>query len=43
MIRSNKELKHYLEQDKIALKINRNRPKLFSDEIWKYQILLRKI
>ena len=42
MIKSNKELKQYLEQDKIALKINRSRPKLFSDEIWKYQILLRK-
>jgi len=42
MIRSRKELKHYLEKDKIALKRKSNRPKLFSDEIWKYQILLRK-
>ena len=37
MIKNNKDLKHYLEQDKKALKINRSRPKFFSDEIWKYQ------
>lgn len=42
MIRSYKELKYYLDKDRIALKVNRNKPKFFSDEIWKYQILLRK-
>ena len=42
MIRSYKELKYYLDKDRIALKVNRNKPKFFSDEIWRYQILLRK-
>lgn len=42
MINSKKDLKYYLHRDKIALKKKRMKPKLFSDEIWKYQILLRK-
>lgn len=42
MIQTREDLIKYLKKDKIALKIKRRRPKFFSDEIWKYQILLRK-
>lgn len=42
MIQSKKDLKYYLEQDKIALGIKRSRPLIFGDEIWKFQILYRK-
>lgn len=42
MIRSYDEYKYYLKCDKIALRKNRKRPKLLGDEIWKFQILLRK-
>ena len=40
IIRSKKDLKYYLEQDRIALK--RPKKKLRKDAIWKYEILLRK-
>lgn len=43
MIRSKKDLLYYLTADKIALGIKRFRPRRFGDEIWKYQILLRKV
>ncbi len=43
MIYTKDDLKQYLEKDKFALKINRKKPKLFGDEIWKYQIALRKL
>jgi len=44
MIKSKDDLKYYLEADKVALKIpsSRKYPRLFFDEIWKFEILLRK-
>ncbi|NJD08033.1 MAG: serine acetyltransferase [Methylococcaceae bacterium] len=42
MIASKDDLAMYLEMDKKALKISKNRPSWFGDEIWRYQILLRK-
>ena len=43
MIINDKEtLAFYLAADKFALGKKRKRPRLFSDEIWKFQILLRK-
>ena len=43
MITTKKELKYYLEQDALALnRKGRKKPKLFGDEIWKFQITLRK-
>jgi serine O-acetyltransferase len=38
-----KDLKYYLSQDKIALKIERKYPRLIGDEVWKFQIYLRKV
>ena len=43
MIKNKKEYKYYLYCDKIALGKTRKRPKIFGDEIWKFQILLRKL
>ena len=43
MIQNKSELRYFLEQDAIALRTKgRKRPKLFGDEVWKYQIILRK-
>ncbi len=43
MITSKQEYYKYLEMDKIALgKSEAKRPKIIGDEIWKFQILLRK-
>lgn len=43
LIKTKTDLRYFLDQDKKALVINnRVRPKLFGDEIWKYQRLLRK-
>ncbi len=43
MIFTKTDLRYYLEQDKKALGISsRKRPKWFGDDIWKYQIALRK-
>lgn len=43
MITSKKELLHFLRQDAIALRTKgRKSPRLFGDEIWRYQIVLRK-
>ena len=42
MISNKRELKQYLKQDKMALGIERKRPKIFGDEIWKFQIIYRK-
>lgn len=42
MITTKKELKYFLLQDAIALRCNRKRPKLFGDDVWKFQIILRK-
>ncbi|NVJ86777.1 MAG: serine acetyltransferase [Algoriphagus sp.] len=41
MINSKEELKFYLEADKFALG-RKGKPWFFGDEVWKYQILLRK-
>lgn len=42
MINNRQQYKYYLEQDRIALGKKYNRPKIFGDEIWKYERLLRK-
>lgn len=43
MITTKEELKHYLRQDATALRCgNRKRPRLMGDELWKFQIILRK-
>ena len=43
MIRTKKELLHYMEQDRLALRqVQRKHPRFFGDEIWKYTIALRK-
>lgn len=42
MILSKQDYKHYLECDKRALGKNRKRPRLIGDEIWQFQILMRK-
>lgn len=42
MIKSKADLKYYLEKDRIALGMERKRPKVFGNEVWKYQIALRK-
>lgn len=42
MIRTKDDLKYYLECDRIALRSKTKKPRLFSDEIWKFEILLRK-
>ena len=41
MIKTKNELKYYLECDKIALRAKTKKPRLFSDEIWRFEILLR--
>lgn len=42
MINSREDLKYYLCQDKRALGKSYNRPKFVGDEIWKFEILMRK-
>jgi len=43
MIESRKDLKDYLKQDQIALWCKgKKRPSRFGDEVWRFQILLRK-
>ena len=42
MIESKKDLKEYLEADKVSLDISRKKPKLFGDYLWKFEIILRK-
>lgn len=44
MIDSKQAYQYYLEQDRIALGRKRDRhPRLFGDEIWKLEILLRRV
>lgn len=43
MIRTKYELDFFLAADKRALGIKRSYPRLYSDEIWKFQIVLRKL
>lgn len=42
MICSKQSLHEYLEQDRIALHIERKKPRIIGDEIWKFQIALRR-
>jgi len=43
VIQNKQDLQSYLKQDQIALgKKNQDRPAPFSDEVWRFQILLRK-
>ena len=43
MVRSKNELKRCLKEDQIALKNEaKKRPRLFADEIWKFEITMRK-
>ena len=42
MIKSKENLQYYLEQDRLALYEERIKPNFFKDEIWKWEILLRK-
>ncbi|MBR3897730.1 MAG: serine acetyltransferase [Bacilli bacterium] len=42
MINSKQDLKLYLERDKIALRKYTKYPKVFTDEIWKFEIVFRK-
>lgn len=37
------EYEYYLEADRASLEMTRQRPRLFGDEIWRFQRLLRKI
>ena len=43
MITSKEDLDYYLEADRLALGIDRPSPKFWGDEIWKYQMTLRKL
>ena len=42
MIENKADLKLYLKEDKAALHIDRKRPKPFRDDIWRFEIILRK-
>lgn len=42
MIKNKADLKRYLEEDKKSLHIEKKRPAFIGDEIWKFQILLRR-
>lgn len=42
MIKSKKRFNKILEADRIALGKKYKKPRFFADEIWKYQIALRK-
>ena len=41
MIKNKEQLKQYLMMDKFALGKTYKRPKIFGDDIWKFQICLR--
>ena len=43
MIESRKDYLSYLEKDRLALAQQRRKPRLFSDEVWKFERLLRKL
>ena len=42
MIKSKEEYNYYLKCDKEALDIKYKKPKIFGDEIWKFERLMRK-
>jgi serine O-acetyltransferase len=41
MIESRSDYEFYLEADRLALRMSYRRPRMFGDEIWKYERLLR--
>jgi len=41
VIGSRADLRYYLEADRLSLGVRRRRPRLFGDDIWKYQRILR--
>ena len=41
MIKTKEDLKNYIEQDRLNLHIDHPKP-LWNDEVWKYEIILRK-
>lgn len=43
MIKSKEQLKEYLKSDKEAMRIEHKKPKVFRDEIWRFEIYLRKL
>lgn len=43
MIIDKKSYKYYLEEDRKALHYSRKRPRLYSDDIWKFQRILRRL
>lgn len=43
MIKNKKQLKYYLECDRVALGISRKKPKFIGDEIWKFERVMRKL
>ena len=42
MIQSKKDLLYYLECDRVALRVTTRKPRFMTDELWRFQILLRK-
>lgn len=43
MIIDKKSYKYYLEEDRKALNYNRKYPRFYSDDIWKFQRILRRL
>ncbi len=43
MIKSKEDYEFYLAADQLALAIKKKRPRLFQDETWRYERLLRKV
>ena len=42
MIQSKNDLLYYLECDRVALRVKTKKPRFMTDELWRFQILLRK-
>lgn len=43
MIKTKEELNYYLECDRVAMARKSNRPKLFGDEVWKFERVMRRL
>lgn len=43
MIQTKEDLLFFLEQDRKALSIARKSPRMFADEVWKFQRSLRRL
>ncbi len=43
MINSKSELEYFLECDRVALGKKSKKPSFFGDEIWKFEICMRKM